>query len=455
MFSPRNLLKRGFILSVKAFAIFGVMVTVAMVASIFIIMPEQSVSQSTANEATYRQLSLFGEVFQRVREEYVEEIEDSTLIDNAINGMLTALDPHSNFLAEEDFSAMRERTRGEFGGIGIQITMENGLVKVISPIEDTPAAQAGIESGDFIVRINREEVLGLTLIEAVERMRGPIGTSVSIDVKRGDAEPFSVTLTRDNIKRQSVRHESYGKVGYIRITNFSAQTTPGLEQSVAALKEEHGDDLEGVILDLRNNPGGLLSEAIAISDTFLDSGEIVSTRGRYAQDIARYYAKPGDIIEGIPMVVLINSGTASASEIVAGALKDHNRALVMGTRSFGKGSVQTIIPITNHGAIKLTTARYYTPEGISIQAMGIEPDIAVELAVVEDIEGGALREENLRGALDASEDNPDASENNNENNSNNLNELDRIVERINIQDYQLARAIDLLRGLKVFEQLAN
>ncbi len=285
-------------------------------------------------------------------------------------------------------------------------------------------------------------MLGLTLAEAVELMRGPVGTDLDITILREGNEPFTVTITRDTIKMRAVRFESYDNVGYIRLTTFSEQTTPGLIKAIDDLKDEHGDKLSGIILDLRNNPGGLLSEAISVADTFLDKGEIVSTRGRHEDETSRYYASSGDEVDGMPIVVLINSGSASASEIVAGALKDHHRALVMGTRSFGKGSVQSIIPLPGHGAMRLTTARYFTPSGVSIQATGIEPDIMVELAVVEDIENGAVREEDLRGALDNAEDGEDS-------------DSDDDSASINIEDYQLARAIDLLQGLSVFNRIVE
>jgi carboxyl-terminal processing protease len=423
----------------RVLALFGL--AIACFLAVTLVIPSTSISQSSSNDETYRQLSLFGDVFQRVREEYVEDISDEDLVSSAITGMLTSLDPHSDFLPSEAFSKMKERTRGEFGGLGIEITMEDGLVMVISPIDDTPAALAGIQPGDMIIRIEDEEVLGLTLNEAVERMRGPVGSDIEITIQREGSDPFSVTLTRDVIKMRSVRSESYGEVGYIRLTTFSEQTTPGLEKAITTLREKHGDDLDGIVLDLRNNPGGLLSEAISVTDTFLEKGEIVSTHGRREGEAARYYAKSGDKSNGLPLVVLINSGSASASEIVAGALKDHGRALVMGTRSFGKGSVQSIIPLPGHGAIRLTTARYFTPSGVSIQSTGIEPDIKVELAVVEDIEKGAVREEDLRGALDNEKDDADSNDG-----------IDPVTQ-VNLEDYQLARAIDLLRGVDAFGNL--
>ena len=444
MFSPFASYRMNRIadLAVKSFAIFGVAVFGAL--AVFFINPSQSVSDSTTSEETYRQLSLFGDAFQLVRDDYVEEIEDKELISNAINGMLSALDPHSSYLPDDAFKKMQERTRGEFGGLGIEITMEDGYVKVVSPIDDTPADKAGIRAGDLIVRIEEDDVLGMTLSEAVALMRGPVGSEITVTVRRGSDNFFDVTIIRDVIKMRSVRHESFDEVGYIRITTFSDQTTPGLKKAVNELRDEHGDNLDGIILDLRNNPGGLLREAISVSDAFLEEGEIVSTRGRQENQNSRHYATSGDLIDGLPLVVLINSGSASASEIVAGALKDHKRAIVMGTRSFGKGSVQSIVPLPGHGAVRITTARYYTPSGVSIQSTGIAPDIDVELAVVEDLEDGAVREEDLRGALENTSD-----ENENEE------DKDEEEESVNRRDYQLARAIDLIQGVQVFKSLGN
>ena len=444
MFSPFASYRMNRIadLAVKSFAIFGVAVFGAL--AVFFINPSQSVSDSTTSEETYRQLSLFGDAFQLVRDDYVEEIEDKELISNAINGMLSALDPHSSYLPDDAFKKMQERTRGEFGGLGIEITMEDGYVKVVSPIDDTPADKAGIRAGDLIVRIEEDDVLGMTLSEAVALMRGPVGSEITVTVRRGSDNFFDVTIIRDVIKMRSVRHESFDEVGYIRITTFSDQTTPGLKKAVNELRDEHGDNLDGIILDLRNNPGGLLREAISVSDAFLEEGEIVSTRGRQENQNSRHYATSGDLIDGLPLVVLINSGSASASEIVAGALKDHKRAIVMGTRSFGKGSVQSIVPLPGHGAVRITTARYYTPSGVSIQSTGIAPDIDVELAVVEDLEDGAVREEDLRGAL----------ENTSDENANDE-DKDEEEESVNLRDYQLARAIDLIQGVQVFKSLGN
>lgn len=423
--------------------VLGGVVLMAGVSS-FVSTPSQS--QST-NDSIYDHLALFGEVFESIRYNYVEEVDDKELIYSAINGMLTSLDPHSNFLSAEDFNDMQERTRGEFGGLGIEITMEDGFVKVVSPIDDTPADKAGIQSGDLIVGINGEGVLGMTLTEAVDLMRGEIGSEITITVKRGDKPVFDVTLNRDVIKMRSVRFESYGNVGYVRITTFSEQTTPGLVNAVQSLKEQHGKALAGLVIDLRNNPGGLLNEAISVTDAFLSEGEIVSTRGRNDGSASRYFAQKGDISDGLPIVVLINSGSASASEIVAGAFKDHGRALIMGTRSFGKGSVQSVIPVGRDGAMRLTTARYYTPSGVSIQGTGITPDIVVELAVVENIDEGDFREEDLKGSL----------ENNNAENgtANNTEDAGETAAPEAIKDYQLARAVDLLSGLRVFNGLGQ
>ena len=442
MFSPFSSYRMNRIadLTLKTFALFGIAVFGAL--AVFFINPTQSISQSSTDDETYRQLSLFGDAFQLIRDDYVEEIEDKTLISNAINGMLSSLDPHSSYLPDDDFKKMRERTKGEFGGLGIEITMEDGYVKVVSPIDDTPAYKAGIKAGDLIVMIEDQDVLGMTLSEAVALMRGPVGSDITVTIRRGSNAMFDVTITRDVIKMRSVRHESFDQVGYIRVTTFSQQTTPGLKKAIDALREEHGADLDGIILDLRNNPGGLLSEAISVSDAFLEEGEIVSTRGRKENQNSRHYATSGDLLDGLPIVVLINSGSASASEIVAGALKDHKRAIVMGTRSFGKGSVQSIIPMQGHGAVRITTARYYTPSGVSIQSTGIEPDIEVELAVVEDLEDGAVREEDLRGALDNTGADQDES-----------NDDDDEKEPINMRDYQLSRAIDLIQGVQIFKSL--
>jgi len=416
-----------------------------VVFGLFLAAPFTTKAQSN-NDETYRQLTLFGDVFQRVRGDYVEQVSDKDLIEAAINGMLTSLDPHSAYLPDDNFKKMQVQTKGKFGGLGIEVTMENGFVKVVSPIDDTPADKAGLQPEDLIISVDGESIVGLTLNEAVEKLRGPIGSNVKIAVQRAQDEPFEVDIIRDEIKIRSVRSRLYDSVGYVRITTFSEQTTPGLEKALDDLQAESSEGLTGIVLDLRNNPGGLLSEAIRVSDAFLEEGEIVSTRGRGESDIQHAYARPGDISDGLPIVVLINSGSASASEIVAGALKDHRRAIVMGTRSFGKGSVQTITPMPGHGAMRLTTARYFTPSGVSIQAKGISPDIEVALARIEKLEGGPVREEDLRGALDSQGKSAADAEG--------AETPAEPVDPIEI-DYQLARAIDLLRGLSVFTALSS
>ncbi|MGB0919980.1 MAG: S41 family peptidase [Alphaproteobacteria bacterium] len=336
-------------------------------------------SPAAANSTeTYRQLNLFGDVFERVREDYVDKVEDKEIVENAINGMLTSLDPHSGYLNADSFKDMQIQTKGEFGGLGIEVTMENGVVKVVSPIDETPAERAGVQAGDYVTHLDGNPVLGLTLSEAVEKMRGKVGTEIIITVVReGKDAAFDISIIRDTIRIRSVRHRVEGNVGYVRVTTFNEKSGPGVAAALEDIKETLGDDLQGIVLDLRNNPGGLLDQAIAISDIFLKRGEIVSTRGREARDIQRYNAGAGDLAADLPVVTLINGGSASASEIVAGALQDHRRSTIVGMRSFGKGSVQTIIPLGAHGAIRLTTARYYTPSGNSIQARGISPDIEI------------------------------------------------------------------------------
>ncbi len=404
------------------------------------------------NSETYRQLHLFEEVFARVRADYVEKVSDGKLVESAINGMLTSLDPHSGFLNKENFQDMQVQTKGEFGGLGIEVTMDNGLVKVVSPIDDTPAFHAGIKSGDLISQLDDEPVMGITLAEAVDRMRGRVGTDIRLTILRDGQEPFDVTITRAIITIQSVRSRIEKDIGYVRITTFNEQATDGLKEAVKGFKNKLGNKLKGIVLDLRNNPGGLLEQAVAVSDSFLERGEIVSTRGRHKDDDNRYNAHPGDLTDGLPVVVLINGGSASASEIVAGALQDHHRAVIMGTRSFGKGSVQTIIPTDSLGAIRLTTALYYTPSGVSIQAKGIDPSIVVEQARFEAIDSGQRRrEENLRGALE------------NENAKPTENKVESTVDASAdgeaesfLKDYQLARALDLLHGIALYEdQISN
>ncbi|WP_018183082.1 S41 family peptidase [Kaistia granuli] len=328
---------------------------------------------------TYRQLNLFGDVFERIRSDYVEKPDDSALIEAAVNGMLTSLDPHSSYMNPKDFKDMQVQTRGEFGGLGIEVTMEDGLVKVVSPIDDTPAAKAGILAGDLIVALDGEQIQNMNLNQAVDKMRGAVNTPITVTIQRkGTEKPFDVKIVRDVIRVQSVRSRAEGDIGYLRISSFNEQTYDGLKSAIDKLKQDIGKDkIKGYILDLRNNPGGLLDQAELVGDAFLDKGEVVSTRGRHADQNMRYDARPGDLTDGKPVIVLINGGSASASEIVAGALQDHKRATILGTRSFGKGSVQTIVPLGSNGAIRLTTARYYTPSGKSIQAKGIDPDIQV------------------------------------------------------------------------------
>ena len=405
--------------------------------------PRAGLSQDDKSD-TYQQLKLFGDVFERVRADYVEEVTDEELIEAAIRGMLTDLDPHSSFLNADSFRDMQVQTKGEFGGLGIEVTMENGLVKVVSPIDETPAFRAGVQAGDYITHLDGEAVLGLTLAEAVERMRGPVDSDIVVTIRREDVEPFDVTITRAVIKIRSVRSRVEDNVGYLRVTAFNEQTSPSLKRAIERIKDEVGGDLEGFVLDLRNNPGGLLDEAVAVSDTFLDKGEIVSTRGRDSDDTQRFNADSGDMIDGLPIVVLINGGSASASEIVAGALQDHRRAIVMGTQSFGKGSVQTIIPLSGHGAMRLTTARYYTPSGTSIQATGIKPDIEVEQARVEELESSPRRREaDLRGALDNNAPAEAGGQ------AAGPGETGAPI------DYQLVRALDLLHGLSLFKAQAT
>jgi carboxyl-terminal processing protease len=422
--------------------------------------PQAKSDKTDSRAQTYELLNLFGDVFERVRADYVEPATDEQLIEAAINGMLSSLDPHSSYLNAKRFGEMKVQTQGAFGGLGLEVTMENGVVKVVSPIDDTPAYRAGLEPGDLITHLDGEPVMGMTLSEAVEKMRGDVGVPIKLTIRRGNREPFDVTLTRSIIKIKSVRSRLEGKVGYVRISSFNEQTDVGLKEEIDKLKKAADGGLQGLILDLRNNPGGLLSQAVAVADAFLDKGEIVSTRARKPEDAQRYNAKLGDLVEGLPIVVLINSGSASASEIVAGALQDHGRALVLGTKSFGKGSVQTIIPLSGHGAMRLTTARYYTPSGRSIQAVGIEPDILVEQARIEAVEQPRQRREaDLRGALDKNRNGTDATNTPARSTPSatppapNGSDADDEGEpaRDTRVDYQLLRAIDLVRGLALYQ----
>ena len=419
----------------------------------FCIIIALSVTGSTAskNKETYEYLDLFGQIFDRVRSQYVDNVTDEELIEKAIDGMLTGLDPHSGYMDEEVWEEMQMDTQGKFGGLGIEITMEEGFVKVISPIEDTPAYKAGVLAGDFIIQIDDAPVFGLTLSEAVELMRGEKGDPITITISREGVEPFEVNIIRDIIKIQSVKYEIFDNVGYLRITSFTEQTESGLIKYIKKIKEELDNKQIGFVLDLRSNPGGLLKQSVKVSDIFLEQGEIVSTRGRNKEDILRYRAKKGDRINGQPLIVLINGGSASASEIVAGALQDHKRAIIVGTKSFGKGSVQTIIPFTKSDnnksttGIRLTTARYYTPSGESIQGKGIMPDIIIEQGTFESKEFKRYSEADLKDSLD-NEDN----ENKNDENS----DTDEETEEKNRldTDYQLARAVDLIQGIGIYQE---
>lgn len=412
---------------------------------------------------TYRLLKLFGDVFERVRAQYVEPVKDEDVIEAALNGMLTHLDPHSSYMNKDEFRDMQVQTRGEFGGLGIEVTMENGVVKVITPIDDTPASKAGLQSGDLIIALDGTPVTGFSLQEAVNKMRGPVGTQIKLSVVRAQAEPFDVTLSRAVIRVESVKSRVEGNIGYVRISSFSDRTQDGLDRAMSDIKKQLGDKLEGWVLDLRNNPGGLLDQAVSVSDTFLEQGEIVSTRARDAADNQRYNATPGDQAEGKPLVVLINNGSASASEIVSGALQDHHRAVILGVKSFGKGSVQTIIPLSGYGAMRLTTARYYTPSGRSIQAEGIVPDIVVEQAKVETIaqSGMSFREADLRGALRNDHPQADgapapatqAAAPAAETPKGNAPDAPPAATAADTpSDYQLTRALDLIHGLALFGQ---
>src|SRR5688572_2329230 len=361
------------------YALWTLLVLAVLAAGSTMVGLARSQTATAANSEIYRQLDLFGEVLERVRADYVEKPEDPKLIESAINGMLTALDPHSAYLNPKHFRDMQVQTRGEFGGLGIEVTMENGAVKVVSPIDDTPAAKAGLQANDLITHLDGEQIMGLTLEQAVEKMRGPVNTPITLGIlRKGRDEPFDVKIVRDVIRINAIKARAEGDVAYIKVSTFNEQTHSNLVKAVDGLKKSIGKNLKGYVIDLRNNPGGLLDQAIAVSDDFLEKGAIVLTKGRNLEETQRSNARPGDITEGKPILVLINGGSASASEIVAGALQDHKRATVIGTRSFGKGSVQTIIPLGQNGAIRLTTARYYTPSGRSIQAKGIDPDTVIE-----------------------------------------------------------------------------
>lgn len=402
--------------------------------------------------SVYEQLDLFGDVFERIRNQYVDEPDTAKLIEAAINGMLMSLDPHSGYMPPEDFDDMRTQTRGSFGGLGIEVTQEDGFIKVVTPMDGTPADIAGVEPGDLITHVDGESVLGMTLAQAVEMMRGPVGSEILITVVReGRSEPFDLSIIRDTIRLQAVRVRTEGENIVLRLTTFNEQTFPSMRDGLRDAIEELGglDSVGGVVLDMRNNPGGLLTQAIRVTDAFLDQGEIVSTRGRGQDAGERFNAQAGDLVEGKPLVVLINGGSASASEIVAGALQDHRRAIIVGTRSFGKGSVQTVMPLRGDGAIRLTTSLYYTPSGRSIQALGVSPDIVVEQPrrqpVEDDTEAAAPRtrsENDLRGRLD----NRDMSEDERRQMDDERRKAEEVAQLRN-EDYQLAYALDILRGL--------
>ncbi|GGO58195.1 carboxyl-terminal processing protease [Roseovarius pacificus] len=435
---------KKFLMAAAAGTLAGVVVTTQVAAPLL-------AQEATKNVNVYEQLDLFGDIFERIRSQYVEEVDAADLIEAAINGMLTSLDPHSSYMSPDDADDMRVQTRGEFGGLGIEVTQEEGFVKVVSPIDGTPADNAGVEAGDFITHVDGESVLGLTLDEAVDLMRGPVGSEIVITIAReGETKPFDVSIIRDTIKLTAVRARTERNTVVLRVTTFNDQTFKNLENGLAEQFEAAGgaENVSGIVLDLRNNPGGLLTQAIKVTDAFLEKGEIVSTRGRNPEDGERFNATPGDLTDGKPIVVLINGGSASASEIVTGALQDHRRAIVVGTKSFGKGSVQTVMPLRGDGAMRLTTARYYTPSGRSIQALGISPDIVVEQPrrapeTEEEDNGPTSRfEADLRGSLD--------------NDSLSEDEIRQIEEerahadetaKLREEDYQLAYAIDILTGL--------
>lgn len=396
-----------------------------------------------AEPSVYELLDLFGEVMERTKAIYVEDVTDKKLIESALNGMLSALDPHSSYLDAESFTYMNEQTKGKFGGLGIEVTMDQGLVKVVSPIDDTPAFKAGIKAGDYITHIDDETVVGLNLNEAVSKMRGKIGTKVKITVRRVNSKPFDVTIKRQEIKIQSVKTEiKNDDILYVRISSFAEENDKMIEKAVQDAQKKLKGKLSGIVIDVRNNPGGLLDQAVLVSDLFLDKGEIVSTRSRNEEDTVKYTATEGDIANGLPIVVMINEGSASASEILAGALQDHHRAIILGEKSFGKGSVQTVMPVGNYGAMRITTARYYTPSGHSIQAKGIEPDVVVKPAKLEVLEsyGMNITEAELKGALKNEQD--DGKSKNKDKN--------KADQQEEISDYQMLRALDLVRALSIY-----
>ncbi len=438
------------------------------IAIVSVTLVNATTSQSKSSD-TYKQLNLFGDVFEKIRAQYVREVTDEELIEAAINGMLISLDPHSSYLTQKDFDDMQAQTKGEYGGLGMEVTLDKGVVRVVSPIDDTPASRAGIQAGDYITKLDGEQVMGLTLTEAVTKMKGEIGTDIIITVVReGETAPLEITLTRATISIKSVRHRLEGEVGYIRISSFTEKTESGLMDALDIIKQELGDNLKGIILDMRNNPGGLLTQSIAVSSVFLERGEVVSTRTRNDEHIQRYPARKGDAIDGKPLIVLINGGSASASEIVAGALQDHRRAVVVGTQSFGKASVQTVIPLGANGAMRLTTAYYFTPSGNSIQGEGITPDVLIEQIRFDNskkVETRRRSENDLRGHLENPNDKTDDKDKDAQSDkssedkatdkkTNDKKTGDKKVDKAPTlttaqDDYQLNYAINLLHGMAI------
>ena len=417
---------------------------IALFAGLFLSIADVHAAKKNDDDAnTYELLNLFGEVMERAKLNYVEEVSDKKLIEAAINGMLTSLDPHSSYLDAESFNYMNEQTKGKFGGLGIEVTMDNGLVKVVSPIDDTPAAKAGIKAGDYITHINGETVVGMSLNDAVSKMRGKIGEKVKLSIRRVNSKPIELTIKRQEIKIQSVKSEiKDDSIAYIRISSFTEDVDDTVSKAITDAKKKLKNKLLGIVIDVRNNPGGLLDQAVDVSDLFLEKGEIVSTRSRNERDTVKFMANEGDVAKGLPIVVMINEGSASASEILAGALQDHHRAIILGEKSFGKGSVQTVIPLRDYGAMRLTTARYYTPSGRSIQAKGIEPDIEVKPAKVEELESYALNisEADLNNALK------------NDSDVSNDSEQKKGKSKEDLADYQLVRALDLVKALALYSK---
>ena len=425
-------MRKSKLLFISLFA--GLMISVANV---------RAATSKDDDANTYELLNLFGEVMERAKLNYVEEVSDKKLIESAINGMLTSLDPHSSYLDADSFNYMSEQTKGKFGGLGIEVTMDNGLVKVVSPIDDTPAAKAGIKAGDYITNINGETVVGMSLNDAVSKMRGKVGEKVKLSIRRVNSKPIELTIKRQEIKIQSVKNEiKEDSIVYIRISSFTEDVDKSVSEAITKAKKKLKNKLLGIVIDVRNNPGGLLDQAVDVSDLFLEKGEIVSTRSRNEADTVKYMANEGDIAKGLPIVVIINEGSASASEILAGALQDHHRAIILGEKSFGKGSVQTVIPLRDYGAMRLTTARYYTPSGRSIQAKGIEPDVEVKPAKIEELESYALNisEADLNNALKTDSDIDTGNEKKNGKSKEDL------------ADYQLVRALDLVKALALYSK---